>query len=94
MVGGVLGFTVNTKLVDAVSAPSLTVTVMEEVPLAPATGVMATVRFAPFPPKAMFASGTSAAFDELPASVKLPGGVSASPTVNAIAEVGVFSFVD
>ena len=34
MVGGVLGFTVNTKLVDAVSVPSLTVTVMVEVPLA------------------------------------------------------------
>ena len=89
IVGGVLGFTVNTKLVDAVSVPSLTVTVMVEVPLAPATGVIATVRFAPLPPKAMFASGTSAVFDELPASVKLASGVSTSPTVKAIGAVGV-----
>ena len=94
MVGGVLGFTVNTKLVDAVAAPSLTVTVMVEAPLAPATGVIATVRFAPLPPKAMFASGTSAVFVELPVSVKVPGGVSASPMVNAIGAVGVSSFVD
>ncbi len=42
----------------------------------------------------MFASGTSVVFDELPASVKVPGGVSASPMVNAIGDVGVFSFVD
>ncbi len=81
-------------MVDAVSVPSLTVTVMVEVPLPIVAGVMTTVRLAPLPPKAMFASGTNAGFDELPASVKLPGGVSASPTVNAIAEVGVFSFVD
>ena len=48
MVGGVLAaFTVNTKLVEAVSVPSLTVTVMVEVPLSPATGVMTTLRFAP-----------------------------------------------
>ncbi len=94
MVGGVLGFTVNRKLIDAVSAPSLTVTVMVEAPLAPATGVMVTVRFAPLPPKAMFASGTSVVFDELPASVKVPSGVSASPMVNAIGEVGVPSGVD
>ena len=94
MVGVVLAFTVKTKLVDAVSVPSLTVTVMVEVPLAPATGVMATVRFAPLPPKAMFASGTSVVFDELPASAKLPSGVSASPMVNAIGDVGVPSAVD
>ena len=94
MVGGVFGLTVSTKFVDVVSAPSLTVTVMVDVPLAAATGVMVTVRFAPLPPKAMFASGTSAVFDELPASVKVPSGVSASPMVNAIGEVGVPSFVD
>ena len=45
MVGGVLAaFTVNTKLVEAVSVPSLTVIVMVVVPLSPATGVMTTLR--------------------------------------------------
>ena len=48
MVGGVLAaFTVRTKFVDAVSVPSLTVTVMVVVPLSPATGVMTTLRSAP-----------------------------------------------
>ena len=37
MVGGVFGLTVNTKFVDVVSAPSLTVTVMVDVPLPPAS---------------------------------------------------------
>ena len=44
MVGAVFAFTVNTKFVEAVSVPSLTVTVMVEVPLSPATGVMTTLR--------------------------------------------------
>src|SRR5688572_6493782 len=84
MVGGVLaGFTVNTKFVEAVSVPSLTVTVIVAVPLSPATGVMTTLRLAPFPPpKVMLAFGTSVAFDEVPESVNPLGGVSASPMVN------------
>ena len=66
MVGGVLAaFTVNTKLVEAVSVPSLTVIVMVEVPLSPATGVMTTLRSAPLPPKMILASGTNVAFDEV-----------------------------
>ncbi len=44
MVGGVFGLTVNTKFVDVVSAPSLTVTVMVDVPLPPAAGVMTALR--------------------------------------------------
>ena len=65
-----LRFTVNTKLVDAVSVPSLTVTVMVEVPLSPATGVMTTLRSAPLPPpKVILATGTSVAFDEVADSV-------------------------
>ena len=70
MVGAVFGFTVNTKFVEAVSVPSLTVTVIVEVPLSPATGVMTTLRFAPVPPpKVMFAFGTNVVFDEVPESV-------------------------
>ena len=81
----VFAFTVNTKFVEAVSVPSLTVTVIVEVPLSPATGVMTTLRFAPFPPpKVMLAFGTNVAFDEVPESVNPLGGVSASPMVNAI----------
>ena len=94
MVGGVLAFTVNTKLVDALRLPSLTAIVIVEVPLPPGAGVMTAFRSAPVPPKVMLAFGTRVVFDELPASVKLPGGVSASPMVNAIGDVGVFSFVD
>ena len=94
MVGGVLAFTVNTKLVDALRVPSLTAIVMVVVPFSPATGVMTTFRLAPVPPKVMLAFGTSVVFDEVPESVKLPGGVSASPMVKAIGPVGVFSFVD
>ena len=89
-----MALTVKTKLVEAMRLPSPTLTVMVVVPLTPGAGVRTTVRLAPLPPNVMFASGTSAVFDELPASVKVPAGVSASPMVNAIAEVGVFSFVD
>src|SRR5687767_11980208 len=94
MVGGVLAFTVKTKLVEALRVPSLTAIVIVEVPLPPGAGVMTTFRSAPVPPKVMLAFGTRVVFDELPASVKLPGGVSASAMVNAIGPVGVFSLVD
>ena len=95
MVGGVLAITVRTKFVEAVSVPSLTVTVIVAVPLSPAAGVMTTVRSAPVPPpKVMLALGTSVAFEEVAESVNPLGGVSASPMVKAMGEVGVFSFVD
>ncbi len=84
MVGGVFGLTVNTKFVDVVSAPSLTVTVMVDVPLPPAAGVMTALRPAPLPPKTILATGTSVAFDEVADSVNAFGEVSASPTVKAI----------
>ena len=75
MVGGVLAaFTVNTKLVEAVSVPSLTVTVIVEVPLSPAAGVMTTLRSASvLPPKMILASGTSVALDEVADSVNAFG---------------------
>ena len=64
-----MAFTVRTKFVDVLRVPSLTVIVMVEVPLAPGAGVRTTVRLDPFPPKEIFASGTSAVFDEVPESV-------------------------
>src|SRR5688572_7011374 len=94
MVGGVLAFTVNKKFVAAVSAPSLTVTVMVEVPLPPGAGVMTTFRSAPVPPNVMLAFGTRVVFDEVPEIVKLPGCVSASPIVKAIAQLAAVPFVD
>jgi hypothetical protein len=42
----------------------------------------------------MFALGTSVVLFELPLTVRLPTGVSASPTVNGIAGVGVLTVVD
>src|SRR5688572_3937707 len=82
-------------LVDGLSAQSLTAMVMVDVPLSPAAGVTTTVRSAPVPPpKTMLAIGTSVAFDDVADSVNPLGGVSASPIVNAIGSVGVFSFVD
>ena len=77
-----------------VRLPSLTVTVIVVVPLKLVAGVIVTVRFAPDPPKAMLALGTSVVLEELPDSVRLLTLVSTSPTVKAIAEVGTFSLVD
>ncbi len=85
--------TVSTKGSLAVSAPSLTVTVIVAVPLWFAAGVTVTVRLAPLPPNTMFAVGTSVGLDELPLSVRLPAAVSASPTVKAIAPVPVSSAI-
>ena len=95
MVGGVLALTVKTKFVDAFRFPSLTAMVMVVVPLSPAAGVMTTVRSASVPPpKVMLAFGTKVTFEEVPESVNPLVGVSASPIVNVIGGVGVFSFVD
>src|SRR5687768_4555343 len=96
IVGGVLtSLTVNTKLVVAVRAPSLTVMVMVLVPLSPAAGVMTTCLVAPFPPpKTMLALGTSVTSEEVVETVRPLGCVCASPIVNAIRSVGVFSLVD
>ena len=46
-----------------------------------------TVRLAPLPLKTMLAVGTSVVFDEPAETVRFATGVSASPTVNAIAPV-------
>lgn len=94
MVGGLFPITVNTKLLDAVLTPSLTVIVIVVVPVSPAVGVIVTFRLPPLPPNSMFAFATNVAFDEVADSVKEPAGVSVSATVNAIAAVGVPSAVD
>jgi len=80
--------TVSTKESLAVFVPSLTVTVIVATPPL-LVGVTATVRFAPLPPKTMFALGTRLVLFELPLSVRLPTGVSGSETVNGIAPVDV-----
>ena len=59
-----------------------------------AAGVTTTLRLAPVPPNVILASGTSVVFEEVAERVKLPGRVSASPMVNVIVRIGVFSFVD
>jgi hypothetical protein len=86
-------FTVRPKLVGVLRPPSLTVIVIVAVPLWFAAGVTLTDRFAPLPPNAMLAFGTSVGLLELPLRVRFPAVVSLSPTVNAIAPVVVSSFV-
>src|SRR5436309_11821527 len=68
-----------------VALPSLTVMVLVVVPDRFGNGVIVTVRFAPLPPKARFALLTRLVLDEAPATLKRPGLVSISPTVNEIA---------
>src|SRR5688500_16914471 len=94
MVGASLPVTVRTKFEDAVFAPSLTVIVILEVPLAPAIGVIVTVLAAPVPANEMLATGTRLVLDDEALSAKLFSGVSASPMVKEIGSVAVPSAVD
>src|SRR6266540_1546343 len=64
--GSFTAFTVNRKLSLALNCPSLTVTVIVALPFWLSAGFTVTVRFAPEPPKLMFALGTSVGLDELP----------------------------
>src|SRR3954470_8776190 len=73
------------KVLPVVALPSLTLTVTLPPPLFPDAGVIVTVRLAPLPPKAIPDTGTTPGFEEVAATVRLPAGVSTSPTVNAIA---------
>src|SRR2546426_1364352 len=95
IVGGVFTvLTVSTKVSLAPFTPSLTPTVIVAVPVCPAAGVTVTVRLDPLPPNTMLLVGTSVALDDPLLNVRLPTGVSASPIVNGIAAVGVFTVVD
>jgi len=78
------GSTVTVKVSLSVRLPSLTVTVIVVVPDWSADGVTVTVRFDPLPPNTMPLTGTSDVFDDEALKVRLPAGLSASPTVNAI----------
>jgi hypothetical protein len=69
--------------------PSLTETVIVEVPVNPGAGVTVTVRLLPLPPNTMLFVGTSDGFDEARPRVRLPSGVSGSPMTKGIAAVGV-----
>ena len=77
IVGGVF-VTVTKKLSLALFTPSLTVTVMVAVPIWPGADVTVTVRFAPAPPKTIFAVGMSVVLSEALVRVRLLEGVPAS----------------
>jgi hypothetical protein len=93
IVGGVFegAWTVKLNPELTLFVPSLTEIVMSVLPLWFAAGVTFTVRFAPLPPKTILPFGTSAVEEELAESVRLAAAVSASPIVNGIAAVAVFS---
>ena len=83
--------TVKMKLLSVVSSPSLTVSVMVAMPVWSAAGVTMTVRFAPLPPKTMFASGMRVVSLLLAPMVSESADVSTSPMVKAIAPVAEFA---
>ena len=87
--GGELDWiTVSRKLSLAVPPlVSVTVTVMREVPLIPAAGVMVTLRLEPLPPKEMLGAGTRAALVEATERLSSVAGVSGSLMVKASAGV-------
>src|SRR5438093_994557 len=74
--------------------PTLTFTLIVADPDCLATCLNFTVRLDPLPPKTMLLVGASVALDEPWLSVRLPTGVSASPTVNGIAAVAVSTVVN
>src|SRR5690349_19658662 len=95
IVGGVFdALTVSTNESLALFVPSLTLTVIVAMPVWLLAGVTVTVRLLPLPPKTTLFVGTSMGFEDVLPKVRLPAGVCASLTVNAIAAVGVFTNVD
>ena len=85
--------TVNVKDVDVTTVPSPTLMVMVVVPLWPAAGVIVTVRSDPLPRISIFPLGTREVRLEVPVTIRLAAGVSASPILNAMGGVAVFSAV-
>jgi hypothetical protein len=75
--------TLYTKLLVVTEAPSLTLSVMTELAVAPARGLSVRVRAAPLPPSTTFSSGTIAAFDDVTDTMRLLRGLSTSSTENA-----------
>ena len=80
--GGAPTVTKNVSL--AVVGPSVTVTVMVDVPFWPAVGVRVMVRSVPDPPKTILLTGTSAGLDEDTLSCRFTAGISASAIVKSI----------
>src|SRR4030095_6597757 len=62
-------------------------------PVASVAGVRTAIRFDPLPENETLPEGITAGFSEYMLTVKLPAGVSPSPTVKGIAAVGVFTVV-
>src|SRR5438552_3520123 len=91
--GSFTGLTVRTNESLTKLVPSLTVKVMVVAPARVAAGVAISVRFESVPPSASDVLGTRFGFEELAVTIRLLAGVSASPMVNGIAEVGVSSRV-
>src|SRR5206468_2255154 len=87
IVGAVFGpDTVTTNVSVAVApAGSRTVRVTVAVPVCPAAGVTVTVRAAPIPPRASPDRGSRLGLLDVAVTVRLPGAVWSSPTVNGIA---------
>src|SRR5439155_14351045 len=83
------GVTVNTNVSLLLRAPSLTVTVMVALPDWFVAGINVTVRLEPLPPKRILPFGTSPGLEEVPLTVRLEAGLSASPTVKLIGPVEV-----
>jgi len=86
------GLTVSTNVSLALFTPSLTVTVIVAVPVCPAAGVTVTVRLDPLPPTLCVWSAPASHWTT-PCSRQVAYRVSASPIVNGIAAVGVFTVV-
>src|SRR6266403_610993 len=93
-VGGWLtALTVSTNVLLELTMPSLTVSVMVDVPKALVSGVIVAVRLLSLPPKTMLLVGTRLAFEDAAERMSAEEGVSASPIIKAIGPVGVFSSV-
>src|SRR5512138_2947844 len=80
-------------LLPVAPAVSITVTVIQVIPLCPVTGVNVRARLVPAPENVRFAFGTRTWFDETPETTRLATAVSASPTVKGIGGVAVLTGV-
>ena len=85
------GSTVSVKSREVVCVPSLTLTVIVDVPKALSAGLTTSVRLAPLPPSTRLVPvcGTSVVLLLLAQTVSVPAALSSSPTVKA--NVGVLA---
>ena len=87
-------FTAIRNEVLVARVPSETEMVIVELPLVFDAGVMVMVRFDPFPERVILASGTRVLFELAALIVSEVAGVSASETVNGMADVEVLRGTD